>query len=292
MDVKELFDHIAPLMTETDQDEMAKRFDALMLDIQLSVLNGEKKQAGLIQKVVSTAGKLSKKASIPSVARKLDYIKDAQNKTFWQAGDIQAIERLRIELRDLIKFIDFESTPIYFTMFEDEFEGNVMEHQLVYNFNDLDAYKRKVEQYLKQHSSHLTIHKIRNNIQITKGELGELEIMLFNQGELGTKEEFVKAFGEQPLGKFIRGIVGLDTNAAKLAFGEILIGQTLNSQQIRFMDTIINFFTVKGIIEPEMLFEPPFTDINTSGIRGLFDEITSQKIVSLINQINHTAEAA
>ena len=291
LDVKELFDHIAPLMTETDQDEMAKRFDALMLDIQLSVLNGEKKQAGLIQKVVSTAGKLSKKASIPSVARKMDYIKDAQNKTFWQAGDIPAIERLRIELRDLIKFIDFESTPIYFTMFEDEFEGNVMEHQLVYGFNDLDAYKRKVEQYLKQHSSHLTIHKIRNNIQITKGELGELELMLFNQGELGTKEEFVKAFGEQPLGVFIRGIVGLDTNAAKMAFGEILSGQTLNSQQIRFMDTIINFFTVKGVIEPAMLFEPPFTDINTSGIMGVFDEVTSTKIISLIEEINHTAVA-
>lgn len=292
LDVKELFDHIAPLMTETDQDEMAKRFDALMLDIQLSVLNGEKKQAGLIQKVVSTAGKLSKKASIPSVARKMDYIKDAQNKTFWQAGDIPAIERLRIELRDLIKFIDFESTPIYFTMFEDEFEGNIMEHQLVYGFNDLDAYKRKVEQYLKQHSSHLTIHKIRNNIQITKGELGDLELMLFNQGELGTKEEFIKAFGEQPLGVFIRGIVGLDTNAAKMAFGEILSGQTLNSQQIRFMDTIINFFTVKGIIEPSMLFEPPFTDINTSGIMGVFDEVISAKIISLIEEINHTADAA
>jgi type I restriction enzyme R subunit len=292
LDVKELFDHIAPLMTETDQDEMAKRFDALMLDIQLSVLNGEKKQAGLIQKVVSTAGKLSKKASIPSVARKMDYIKDAQNKTFWQAGDIPAIERLRIELRDLVKFIDFESTPIYFTMFEDEVEPNITEHQLVYGFNDLDAYKRKVEQYLKQNSSHLTIHKIRNNIQITKGELGELELMLFNQGELGTKEEFIKAFGEQPLGKFIRGIVGLDTNAAKLAFGEILSGQTLNSQQIRFMDTIINFFTVKGVIEPAMLFEPPFTDINTSGIMGVFDELTSTKIITLIEQINHTAEAA
>jgi type I restriction enzyme R subunit len=222
----------------------------------------------------------------------MDYIKDAQNKTFWQAGDIPAIERLRIELRDLVKFIDFESTPIYFTMFEDEVEPNITEHQLVYGFNDLDAYKRKVEQYLKQNSSHLTIHKIRNNIQITKGELGELELMLFNQGELGTKEEFIKAFGEQPLGKFIRGIVGLDTNAAKLAFGEILSGQTLNSQQIRFMDTIINFFTVKGVIEPAMLFEPPFTDINTSGIMGVFDELTSTKIITLIEQINHTAEAA
>lgn len=61
LDVKELFDHIAPLMSETDQDEMAKRFDVLMLDIQLAILNGEKKQAGLIQKVVNTAGNFPKK---------------------------------------------------------------------------------------------------------------------------------------------------------------------------------------------------------------------------------------
>lgn len=61
LDIKELHDHIAPLMLETDQDELAKRFDALMLDIQLSVLKGEKKQMTLIQKVISTAGKLSKK---------------------------------------------------------------------------------------------------------------------------------------------------------------------------------------------------------------------------------------
>jgi type I restriction enzyme R subunit len=97
-------------------------------------------------------------------------------------------------------------------------------------------------------------------------------------------------YGEQPIGKFVRSIVGLDTTAAKLAFGEILNNQTLNSQQIKFMDTIINFFSVKGIIEPSMLFEPPFTDLNSSGIMGVFDEDTSTRIISLIHDINYTAE--
>lgn len=292
LDIKELFDHIAPLMMETDQDEMAKRFDALLFDIQLSVLNGEKKQAGLIQKVITTAGKLSKKASIPSVAKKMDFIQDAQSKTFWAAGDIPAIEQMRVELRDLIKFIDVESRAIYFTMFEDEFEGNSKEHELGYGYNDLEAYKRKVEQYLKSNSHNLTINKIRNNIQITQSELNDLERMLFEQGEIGSKVEFNKAYGAQPLGKFIRSIVGLDANAAKLAFSDILVGQLLNSQQIRFMDTIINYFTVKGVIEPSMLFEPPFTDIDTSGVSGVFDDSTSQLIVRLINEINETANVA
>jgi type I restriction enzyme R subunit len=289
LDVKELFDHIAPLMSETDQDEMAKRFDVLMLDIQLAILNGEKKQAGLIQKVVKTAGKLSKKASIPSVAQKMDYIRDAQDKTFWQAGDIPAIEKLRIELRDLMKFLDFEESVTYFTSFTDEFEGNVIEHQLVYGFNDLDTYKRKVEAYLKLHSDHLTIIKIKNNIRITQEELNDLESMLFEQGELGTKEEFEKAFGQQPLGKFIRSIVGLDTNTAKQAFGELLSEKNLNSNQIRFIDMIINYFSVKGFVEPDQLFEPPFTDIDASGIMGVFDEDVSTKIIELIEEINLSA---
>jgi type I restriction enzyme R subunit len=145
---------------------------------------------------------------------------------------------------------------------------------------------------LKAQSNNLTIHKLRNNIQITKMELNELEKFLFEQGSIGSKQEFIKAYGEQPLGKFIRNIVGLDINAAKLAFGEILSKQTLNSQQIRFIDTIINFLSVKGIIEPAKLFDSPFTDINTSGIMGVFDASTSTRIISLIEEINHNAEVA
>jgi type I restriction enzyme, R subunit len=291
LDLKELFDHIAPLMLEVGQDEMAKRFDALMLDMQICVLNGEKKQTGLIKKVVSTAGKLTKKASIPSVAQRMDTLIEVQQKVFWEAASIVNIERIRIELRDIIKFLDAENTPIYFTMFEDEYFGEVKEHHLLTNFNDLEVYKRKVEQYLKEQSTNLTINKIRNNIPITKPELVALENMLFEQGTLGTKEEFIKAYGEQPFGKFIRSIVGLDVQAAKLAFAEIINNQTLNSQQIRFIDTIINYLNVKGIIDPSLLFESPFTDINTSGIMGVFDENTSSKIISLLENINHTAVA-
>lgn len=264
----------------------------LMLDIQLSVLNGNKKQAELIRKVMVTAGKLSKKASIPSVAQKMETLKEVQQKVFWEGSSIPDIERVRIELRDIIKFLDLENRLIYFTMFEDEFIGEVKEQTLGLDVNDLDAYKRKVEQYLKAQSSNIIIHKLRNNVPITKGELVVLEDMLFEQGSIGTKAEFIKVYGDQPLGRFISGIVGLDVQAAKLAFAEVLNNQTLNVQQIRFIDTIINFLSVKGVIEPSMLFESPFTDINSNGVAGLFEAQMASKIISLIEGINHNAEAA
>jgi type I restriction enzyme R subunit len=290
LDMHELFTHIAPLMLETEQDEMAKRFDALMLDLQLSVLNGEKKQIALVQKVITTAAKLSKKASIPAVAQKMDTIKSVQDKAFWKDASIPAIERIRIDLRNLIKFLDPESRPIYFTNFEDEIENDGKEFPLVANFNDLDAYKRKVEQFLKEQSNHITIYKLRNNLPITKPELDELERMLFEQGTIGTKDEFIKVYGEKPLGKFVRSIVGLDTNAAKQAFGEILNNQTLNSVQIRFINKIIDFLAVNGIIEPDKLFEPPFTEVSSDGI-GVFDYSTSTRIIQLIEEVNRNAEA-
>lgn len=51
-------------------------------------------------------------------------------------------------------------------------------------------------------------------------------------------------------------------------------------------------YSFKGVTEPSMLFESPFTDINSNGILGLFDKITSKKIISLIEEINHNAEVA
>lgn len=286
LDIKELFDHIAPLVNETDQDEMAKRFDALMFDLQLFTFQSDKRQIRIIQQVVMAAGKLTKKASIPSVANKMETLKTIQHKAFWEGISILGIEKIRTDLRDIMKFIETENKTIVYSTYEDSFDGQVEEYPLVYNFNNLEAYKRKVEQYLKEQANHITIYKLRNNIQITKDELIQLEKMLFDQGSLGTKEEFIKAYGEQPLGRFIRSIVGLETNAAKTVFGEILNQQTLNAHQIKFIDTIINFFTIKGIIEPSMLFEPPFTDINSHGIIGLFDEITSTRIINLIDEVN------
>jgi len=214
-----------------------------------------------------------------------------QESAFWAAGDILAIERMRNELRELMKFLDFEEAPIYYTSFTDAVESDVTEFPIVLNYNDLDAYRRKVEQYLKENSSHLTIHKLRNNIQITQSELDELDRMLFEQGNLGSRDEFTRAYGEKPLGAFIRSIVGLDANAAKNAFSTMLEGKTLNAQQIRFMDKVINFFTVKGFIEPSMLFEAPFTDISTSGLVGVFSEGDARKIIEVIERINETAVA-
>ncbi len=38
--------------------------------------------------------------------------------------------------------------------------------------------------------------------------------------------------------------------------------------------------------------EPPFTDINSSGVMGLFDPEMSAKIIALVEEVNHRAVVA
>jgi type I restriction enzyme R subunit len=56
-----------------------------------------------------------------------------------------------------------------------------------------------------------------------------------------------------------------------------------------FIQNIIQHLTKNGTIDPAMLFEPPFTDVNDQGLLGVFDDGSSQKIISIVERINENA---
>lgn len=157
------------------------------------------------------------------------------------------------------------------------------------NSNKGALYRKRVESFIRDHKFHITISKLSTNLPITAEELKLLEDMLFDGGERGTKEDFVKEFGEAPLGVFIRSIVGLDAKAAQDAFAEFLQAGNLRANQMTFIQTIITYLTKNGTVQPAMLFEPPFTDINDQGLMGVFDDGASHKIVSIVEGINGNA---
>ena len=120
-------------------------------------------------------------------------------------------------------------------------------------------------------------------------DIAELEKIMFNGGALGTRVDFEQEYGRQPLGVFIRSIIGMDRQAVNKAFDHFLGQSNLNADQIRFIDTIIEYLAERGIIEPERLFEPPFTDINDQGVLGVFDEVNAQELIRIILEINGRA---
>ena len=194
-------------------------------------------------------------------------------------------------MRELVKFIDKDKRSIVYTDFEDEHTGVVKEHDLVYGHSKMKNYILRVERYIRENQNHLTIRKLKTNLPITRAELNELERILFDGEERGTKSDFVKEVGDKPLGIFIRSIVGLDIKAAKDAFSVFLSKGSLSPDQIRFIDNIIEHLHVNGIINPEMLYESPFTDINDMGISGVFEADETDTIFRIIEEVTNNAVA-
>ncbi|MCB0575656.1 MAG: DEAD/DEAH box helicase family protein [Saprospiraceae bacterium] len=292
-ELREINQHLAPLMSDVHGDESAKRFDLLLLQgMQQALLAGGQLPDGLSAQVSDMAANLTKKASIPVVADKMALLRAVQTKEYWQAAGPLTLENLREDMRPLIRFLDKKPKPAVFTDFEDAMDGDVMEHNLFsYQVNDLNAYRTRVQQFLYEHRQHLSIHKLTHNIPITTGELSELERMLLEQSDLGSREDFEKAFGTQPLGALVRSMLGLDAEAARAVFAEFLATPGLNTPQIRFVDLIIRSLTINGVVDPAQLFAPPFTDVHTGGLT-VFDDRLAGKVVDLLEGVRRNAGVA
>ena len=57
------------------------------------------------------------------------------------------------------------------------------------------------------------------------------------------------------------------------------------------MNTIISYLTQNGMIEKNMLFEPPFTNMHDQGLLGVFDEADATKVIKFIDNTNVNVRA-
>jgi len=209
---------------------------------------------------------------------------------FWKTINVHRLEGVRVALRDLIKYLDKESQPIIETNFEDELDVNgVKQHDLMPAYGRLQSYKDRVESYVREHSSHLVIHKLKTNKPITETEVNALETILFDGNTVGTKQDYIETYGDKPLGVFIRNIVGLEMSAAQEAFAEFIQAGNLKADQMTFINNIISYLTKNGVIDRAMLFEPPFTNIHQNGLIGVFDDESAKKVIQLVSAVNENA---
>jgi type I restriction enzyme R subunit len=207
--------------------------------------------------------------------------------------DIIALEKVRVALRDLIKFIDREGRKDAYTDFEDIMGDATEVKDILSGSNTLEGYRKRFEKYIRENENHIAVSKLKYNKPLTIMDINELEKMLFNEKAPGSREDFEKIYGsDKPLGYFIRNIVGLDRNAAKEAFSGFMEKAVLNPQQISFVDRIIDYLTQNGILEPDKLFEPPFTDIHSVGVVGVFHSNQVGLIFNIIKSINMNAGIA
>ena len=90
-----LLRHVAPLVYSDEDDEFAKRFDNFMYGLILAKMEKSPAFRRAKQQFCSLAAELERKAAVPQVAEKLDFIREAQTEEFWNADDVLLFERAR-----------------------------------------------------------------------------------------------------------------------------------------------------------------------------------------------------
>ena len=290
----ELTKIIASLPNELkSEDETAKQFDYLILKLQLTVLHKDKKYERLKDQVIEIARRLEEKETVPMVKAQIELIQEIQKEEFWQDANLPVVENIRKRLRDLVQFIDKTQRQIIYTDFEDEL-GIEQEVSLsgTVTTTDLTRYRAKMTHFLKAEENHITLQKLKRNKPITSSDISELERILFESGDFGTKEDFEKAFDNtKNLGLFIRSLAGLDREEAKRAFNDFLDGQRYNANQIEFVNMIIDYLTKNGVMDAALLYAPPYTNYNSNGLSGIFQDAEATKIVEILETIKLNAAA-
>src|SRR5258708_9323886 len=148
---------------------------------------------------------------------------------------------------------------------------------------DMDAFRRKARLFLKPHENHIAVLKVKRNEPLTSTDLKELERIFLEAGVDETALGALQADGGLP--RFVRAIVGLDREASQRAFTEFLDGRRLTADQLEFLDLVIDHLTARGVMDPKLLYEAPFTDFDRNGVEAVFEQADVVRLVPILPEV-------
>lgn len=278
LELKEMKKQLTPLIDANSDEEESKYFDFWIFNMELEEITGDKDYSKAIQKVTTICDALTEKFSIPEVASKKDFIKEVMETGFWENVNLTKLEKVRNELRELIKFLGREVWTIIESNFQDSTivkEGGSSPRPQFKN------YKQRVIDYLCENSWKGAIYKVKNLIQLNNDDIKELEHILCD--ELGTKEDYDGISNKMSFGVFVRSIVGIDKEKIMSLMSKYQSQYNFNSRQQEFIHQIVDFVLENGDIVPDDLIntEPfkhqEYSDIfeNTEPLYGFINLLHS-----------------
>lgn len=280
-------ERLSPLIFDEDKEnEMARRFDLWMLQIQVGQL-ADTPSTTHIRQVMKTAHALESVANIPQVFAQASIIKQVQDPEFWTEVSLEGLETIRLALRDLLQFLDKTERKMYFVNFDDQILSTVKETTPYLQVNDLRSYKEKVEHYLKEHLDEDAISKLYHNQRLSRDDLLSLEELLWEK--LGTKSDYERDYENKSIPRLVREIVGLDREAANQAFSNFLSDEGLNAQQISFVKLIVDYIVENGYLDKAKLAQEPFKSYGSIQILFQHQMPVLRNIVQVIDLINDRA---
>lgn len=261
IDALDLKGQIAPIIIRSITDNSALRFDILILNIQLAQVLPDHQASKSMACVTDIVKSLQEKASIQQVKNKISVINEVANPNFWKGVTLDKLEKVRIELRDLVQFIKGDKKRNFTINIPDIIEyKDAPEHTL-----PTLGYKERVIDYISNHRNHPVLEKIHSMQQLSPADILALEQICWK--ELGTKEEYqnyIKRGGMicgDSVAAFIRSIIKIDRTKALELYSKFLDNSPLNPEQEEYVKCVLDYVCSNGDISPAVLYkEEPFSE--------------------------------
>ena len=289
---------IAPLMQWRDISgyEAAHEFDLLACRLQIELLRGSGRFDDLRGDLVTRVQELP--VNLNPVKVRLAAIEKVKSAAFWTGATVQAIEEVRRELRDVMKYRSETSIggvpPKVLDVKEDD--GLVERKKYRPNLQGLELveYRNRVQKVLSDIiGKSPPLQKIKQGRPVSEDELKEIAALVIAQDPDLDLNDLLDYYPETAgsLEVAIRGIVGLDVKAVDERFTAFAHSHALNSTQLRFLDLMKNHIRQYGSVELDRLYDAPFTSLSPDGLDGVFpDEAVADELVNLIESFRKTPE--
>lgn len=274
VDAHSIKHRLGPIIFMNDTDLLAKKFDILCLLMQLSLLDDHVDGNKPMDKIRTIAELLEKHATIPQVAAHMPLIREVQTVVFWEKlttsveYGLDSLERVRVDLRSLMQYL----VGMERKTFEIDINDVITDEGLATPLNIRISYQQRVMDYLAENKkNNYILLKIQNLDPLTESDIRELEQIFWEQ--LGTRKEYEEVYLTQEryklyggnIAAFIRSCIGVDREAARLKFIDLLQASgvdmpALTPMQEEYLHTILNYVCTNGDIETTtMSAQEPFS---------------------------------
>jgi len=279
---------IAPLMSSRVLgDKHAIQLDKLIADIERCLIE----QASCFEdgrdQLLSELDRLA--VNIQVVRQKDAVIKEVRSADFWQNASVERLEKVRTELRGIMKYRQSGGGGEYAKPTTRTGDGGieVREREVkIAGSNEALIYRRRLKGILDEMiAANSILQRIRKGETIPKAELKTLTstILTSHPGvSLDVLNEFYGRTADQ-LHLTVRELIGLDPQAIEAHFQAFLHAHpTLTAKQVQFMNLLKNYIAQHGSIVVETLYDAPFTSISHEGIDGVFSQEDFGDLISVL----------
>lgn len=291
--IVEIKNHISVVIISNNLDEISKRFDLKILVLQLSILKIGKGKCSIIRELNVIGKSLEKIYNIPKVMDKKKSIQLLNNDRFWDGISVVDLEFIRLELRDLVKYLigDESSIEFIYSNFKDEIVGMETKDISFGRLNYLPP-KERVKKLLDENQDKTSVKKLKWNISLNSRDIEELNIILFSNGVVSLKEIQETCLEElESVGFLLRSLTGLEKEAIQIEFSKLIEANGFTGIQVEFMEYIIEYYVKEGFFNPKKLDDKSVENLYGASFFEMFSE--DKEIISIlatIEKINNTAK--